>query len=740
MIINFNVTLQGLRDQLLNEVVGFERPELEATRKQLIMETSANKGELKVLENTLLFELSKETDVPLVDNEPLIEVLETAKTKSVKIASDLEIAKSTAEDIEQNRMGYQSVAKRGAILFFALTGLSAISNMYEYSLNSYLIVFKKALETSMKDNVLQARLRYITEKLTQLVYEFTCMGIFERHKKMFSFQMTTMIMDGDDELNKEEMDFFLKGNTSLEQTERSPFKWIGRNGWKDAIRLNVIGGVFQGITEKIKDNEPAWKRWFDLEAPEQHPLPCGYADSLNKFQSLLVCRILRPDRVINAIQLFIADRMGEIYCKPPPLNYTKVYEQSSDKTPIVFILSPGADPQSEVQRLLETTGVGMSKFKFMALGQGMEGTAKSMIESGAIRGQWVMLQNCHLLTSWLPSLEAIIEQTTKPDKAFRLWLTTAPTDKFPLGILQRSLKVVTEPPDGLQANIKQNYIKLTDEQLDECPKEEFKSLVYVLSFFHAVIQERKKFGKIGWNVIYDFNDSDFGISFRLISLYLNKSFEDNEEELPWETLRYLIGDAMYGGRVTDDWDRRVLQCYLHEYLGEFIFDTNQKFFFSRAENDYIVPTEMENLEMIFAQIDGNVPLFTSPAVFGLDSNAEIGYFSNAAKLLWLNTLEMQTSDGGTSGGSNKEEFIAKTATEIQEKLPEPFDYYNIKKNYESPSPSQVVLLQELERFNILQEVIASTLFDLKRALIGEIGMSQMLEELSNQIFNGFVPE
>ena len=95
--------------------------------------------------------------------------------------------------------------------------------------------------------------------------------------------------------------------------------------------------------------------------------------------------------------------------------------------------------------------------------------------------------------------------------------------KFPLSILQKSLKVVTEPPDGLGANIRQNFSKLTDEIFEECPKEEFKSLCYVLSFFHATIQERKKYGKIGWNVTYDFNDSDFRISFRLIMLYLNKS-------------------------------------------------------------------------------------------------------------------------------------------------------------------------------------------------------------------------
>lgn len=188
-----------------------------------------------------------------------------------------------------------------------------------------------------------------------------------------------------------------------------------------------------------------------------------------------------------------------------------------------------------------------------------------------------------MLTSWLKKLEAIIEGLTKPDKQFRLWLTTNPSDMFPLGILQRSIKVVTEPPDGLGANVRSAYTKVTEEMLNECPNPEYKALIYVVSFFHATIQERKKFGKIGWNVPYDFNDSDYRISINLISLYLNKAIETNEEELPWSTLRYLIGEAMYGGRVTDDFDRRVLNTYLKEFMGDFIFDSNQMFFFSRAD-------------------------------------------------------------------------------------------------------------------------------------------------------------
>lgn len=106
--------------------------------------------------------------------------------------------------------------------------------------------------------------------MTQLVYEFTCMGIFEKHKLMFSFQMTTMIMDGDGDLNKTELDFFLKGNTSLDAVAKEkPFAWLSVNGWKDLQRLSTLGASWATIIEDVEANGKQWMQWYDLEAPEQ---------------------------------------------------------------------------------------------------------------------------------------------------------------------------------------------------------------------------------------------------------------------------------------------------------------------------------------------------------------------------------------------------------------------------------------------------------------------------------------
>lgn len=197
---------------------------------------------------------------------------------------------------------------------------------------------------------------------------------------------------------------------------------------------------------------------------------------------------------------------------------------------------------------------------------------------------------------------------------------------------------------------------------------------------------------------------------------------------------------MYGGRVTDDCDRRVMTSYLLEYMGNFIFDSNQKFFFAKTDFEYVIPgDDIKTSEQTMEFIE-SIPLVTPPGVFGLHSNAEITYYSNAAKELWVNILQMATSDGGGAGGVNREDIILEIAEGIQTKtLPEMYDEYNIRKSFDIPTPTQIVLLQELERFNKLISKMGASISDLKKALNGEIGMSADLDSLGSSFFNGFLP-
>lgn len=144
---------------------------------------------------------------------------------------------------------------------------------------------------------------------------------------------------------------------------------------------------------------------------------------------------------------------------------------------------------------------------------------------------------------------------------FRLYLTSTPTDFFPVSVLQNGVKLTTEPPRGIKANLTRSFAEVTDDWLNECKKPNiYRKMVFGVAFFHAIVQERRKFGPLGWNVVYEFNDSDRDTSFTMLKIFL-----DEQEEIPWEALVYVTGIINYGGRVTDDNDRRCLITTLEKY-------------------------------------------------------------------------------------------------------------------------------------------------------------------------------
>ena len=749
MIINYGVTMDGLANQLLNVVVAHERQDLEESYAALVTDMSENARLIVSLEDTLLRELSSSKG-NILDNEELIQTLENTKSKAEEIKLKLEKAAFTKDEIGEARAVYKPVAKRGSILYFAASGLSAIMSMYEISLDSFLGVFNAALDGAKRDVVLDSRINNMVIAVTRSIYDYTCTGIFERHKLMFSFQMTCMILDGAGTLDRTELDFFLKGDVSLDVPKvPKPVPWISSQGWKDLAYLASINEIYDAVVKDFLDNVTKWQMWQNLEAPEDAGFPGGFSEGLNPLQTLCIIRCFRPDRVYNAVKIMVMETMGDKYVQPPVLDYARIFAQSSPSMPMVFVLSPGANPQSDIQNLGELRGFTGNKFKFISLGQGQGPLAEQMMEQGHQKGHWVLLQNCHLLSSWLKKLEKLLQLIKTPHNDFRLWLTTEPTDKFPLGILQRSLKVVTEPPDGLKLNMRSTYSKIDAATLEECPHWAFGPCLYVLAFLHAVVLERRKYGKIGWNVMYDFNESDFFISRRLLSLYLTKAYESGDEAIPWGSVKYLIGDAMYGGRVSDDMDRRVLSTYLQEYMGDFLFDDCQKLYFSRAGFDYELP-ELGNLES-YANMVETLPLMNSPAVFGLHPNAEIGYYSKATKDMWKDLIRLQPKKVAGDGGVSREEYIMSLANDIEVKVPianidvGSYDLMNVRRNLEAQSsgqaltPCQIVLLQELERWNSLVISMASSLQELRRALKGEIGMSDELDDLGDSMFNGFLP-
>lgn len=139
---------------------------------------------------------------------------------------------------------------------------------------------------------------------------------------------------------------------------------------------------------------------------------------------------------------------------PPPFDIAKSYADSSSLVPLIFILSAGSDPMEALTNFAERMTF-TEKFHSISLGQGQGPIARKLIEYGQSNGDWICLQNCHLAASWMPMLETICERfdSTNTHSHFRLWLTSYPSNQFPITILQNGVKMTNEPPTGLQNNI-----------------------------------------------------------------------------------------------------------------------------------------------------------------------------------------------------------------------------------------------------------------------------------------------
>uniref|UniRef100_A0A672ZPD5 Dynein, axonemal, heavy chain 11 n=1 Tax=Sphaeramia orbicularis TaxID=375764 RepID=A0A672ZPD5_9TELE len=736
-LINFTVTPEGLEEQLLGQVVSQERPDLEALKMELTTQQNHFKIELKRLEDDLLSRLSTAHGNFLGDIS-LVEQLESTKTTAAHIQHKVVEARENETKINEARELYRPAAERASLLFFIINDLSKLNPMYQFSLKTFNSVFNKAMEHAEWDEDVRTRVYTLTEAITYSVFLYTSQGLFERDKLTFLSHTAFQILLKQGLIDTQEFDFLLR--FPVETFKVSPVPFLSPHAW-GAIKLISTMEDFSGLDRDFESSPKHWRKIVESSCPEKERLPHDWKNK-SSLQKLIILRALRPDRMSYSLRNFVEEKLGAKYVEAARLEFDRLYEDSSPSNPVFFILSPGVDPLKDVEKLGLKLGfcIDQGTLHNVSLGQGQEEVAERVVRNSSQLGHWVILQNVHLVSRWLPSLDALLEATAiNSHSNYRVFITgePAPTPEqhiIPRGILENSIKITNEPPTGMNASLHAALNNFSQDTLDMCSREqEFNSMFFSLCFFHASVTERRKFGSQGWNHNYPFSTGDLTISTSVLYNYLEANTK----------LTSCIFSIIYD-QIDNSLSKlpHILSSFGVISLFRHYVDT----LLSKFEGElflcpgFLAPPFMD-YSGYHSYIDEHLPP-ENPALYGLHPNAELECLTVTSESLLRTLLELQPQDStrGEWAAHSTEEKVKAVIEDIIDKLPEEYNMAEMAAKTAERTPYILVCLQECERMNQLLAEIRRSLNELELGLKGELTISVSMEALQSALFTDAVPD
>ena len=755
-MVDFTVTQRGLEEQLLGRVIGKEQKSLEEQLTQVMNEVNANTKSLLKLDQLLLERLSANTG-NLLDDEELIEVLANTKAKATEVNTKLVAAGETRISINEKREQFRPVATRGSVLYFCIVDMSVVNVMYQTSLDQFQILFDLSMDNAEKASLASKRVGHILEEMTYSIWRYIDRGLYSRDKSSFKIILILKIMQTARRLSGGDITLFLKGGAALDinSVKPKPFKWMTDGSWLNCIQLMQDKPLFKTLLDSMTRDEEEWKVWYNANEPESLAIP-SYETQLKAdtetgpFMRMLIVRSLREDRTLLAGLEFIKSMelvdgvpaMGEKFVKPVSDTVEAIYSQMDSKTPVIYLLSAGADPTDGIENLAKKK---RRDIVCVSMGEGQDVVAMKAINSALVNGSWVMLQNCHLGLDFVDGLEDLLHKISDTcHEDFRLFITSEPHINFPIGLLQMCTKITNEPPNGLKAGLLRSYTVIVDQdKLERIETQQWRTLLYAICFLHSVVQERRKFGPLGWCVPYEYNDGDLTACITFLEKHLYTG------NLSWPTLQYMVWEAQYGGKITDNMDRRLFGSYVEAWLSPMTIAPSFSFSPATTVNripndfDYTIPNCNDDSE--YQEYIKTFPSIDSPEVFGLHPNADLTFRKKEVDALLNTILDTQPKTSSDSdGGMSREDVVSAKCSELLGTAPDNYveDHYldQIQKMGGLGVPLNIFLMQEVQRFNGVLLRMKASLTSIIQAIRGEVVTTDTILASINAIFDARVPQ
>ncbi|XP_068211563.1 cytoplasmic dynein 2 heavy chain 1 [Palaemon carinicauda] len=611
--VNFTTTRAGLTGQLLASTIQVEKPELEVRRTELLRQEEDLKIRLVTLEDQLLTTLA-ESKGNILENKELLASLEQAKSSAATIESSLKESGALQESLEKEREAYLPLAEAASNLYFVISDLSKLNHMYRFSLNAFHKLFQKALQEPQDGTGTDSRIRVLQRSLIDLVYCYISRSLFKADHLMFGLHLVHgMYPDLFQENEWEALTGQLVTDVRTDGAEpkESLPNWIDE---ERAFAVMLLKQTFPNLYSMLNLEDLTLWASFASSSHCESDFPVQLHQKLSPFQELLIIQAIRPDRLVSAMVNFTSRALGMKELSSPTLNLRRLMTETTASEPILIIISPGADPSQELLELVKST-VGQNKYHEVAMGQGQSEIAKNLLKECAANGHWLCLKNLHLVTAWLPVLEKQLN-SLQPHEDFRLWLTAEPHTKFTPVLLQISLKVTYEAPAGIKKNLQRTYDSWNPEMIARGNQANRAQALFILAWFHAVVQERRTYIPQGWSKFYEFSLADLKAGAEILDeLYK----QEKNGDIKWDFIYGLFENAIYGGRIDNIWDIRVLSAYLHIFFSNEIIG-GRKPAGNQLTKNITLPTTVNYQD--YTNLIKSLPEEDDPAYFGLPLNIE----------------------------------------------------------------------------------------------------------------------
>lgn len=696
--VNFTVTRASLQSQCLNQVLKAERPDIDEKRSDMLKLQGEFRLRLRHLEKSLLQALN-DSKGKILDDDSVIATLETLKREASEISAKVEETDAMIAEIETVSQQYLPLAHACSSIYFTLESLHQVHYLYQFSLHFFLDVFTCVLRRAAQlaadeagDSA--ARLDKITGWLFGTCYTRVARGMLHADCLTLALLLARIRLRGQFGANAfdAEFEFLLRGKEQVTTSggkagANTSVSSVGGEAGLSGEQVQCMSALsqcvpaFTDMTSRVSGGGD-FSAWLQSDSAElsvptlwrvDTDEQCAAGDALRQ---LLVLRCFRPDRVVAGARRLVSAVLGENFLADAETQLQLgdvVRHEVQPCSPVLLCAVHGYDASGRVDDLAAELGCGLTS---IAIGSA-EGFNQSerAINSAVKTGRWVMLKNVHLAPGWLVQLEKKLH-ALRPHQAFRLFLTMEITPRLPVNLLRAGRVLVFEPPPGIRANLLRTFSAVGASRMMRAPSERAR-IYFLLAWFHAVVQERVRYAPLGWSKPYEFTESDLRVACDTLDTWIDSTALGRTnlppEKVPWPALHTLLTQCVYGGKVDNEFDQRLLSSLLGRLFNPGSFDVD----FALVEpgiggggggavgGRVLMPEGIRRDQ--FLQWVERLSDVQSPTWLGLPANAERILLATRAQhvlasMLRVQLLEEDDDEAVYSGGAGGEEKQASAAS------------------------------------------------------------------------------